>query len=131
VFEPGGALGELTAGGGVDVALEFVGTPDTVDAAVRSLADGGRAVAVGMGPGPIKGGHLITFVARERELVGALGAEPGEVVAALELLAGGTLALDHLIGEEIPLVDVADGLERLHRGTAAGARIVVDVAGLS
>ncbi len=38
-------------GRGLDLALEFVGRPDTVELAVRSLGKAGRAVIAGVGPG--------------------------------------------------------------------------------
>jgi threonine dehydrogenase-like Zn-dependent dehydrogenase len=126
---PEGAIDAIAQAGGVDVALELVGSPETLDAAVRCLDDGGRAVAVGLGRGGAVAGGLISFVTRERELVGALGAEPSEVAAALELLGTGALALPDLVAGEIPLADVADGLERVHRGELGGARLVVDVDG--
>jgi len=118
---------EIAAEGGVDVALEFVGRPETVQLAVRSLDAGGRAVAVGLGRGRIDASHLVTLVVRERELVGSYGNEPDEVREVVRLLADGSLRLPRVVGDVIPLADVAEGLQRVYRGDTGGSRIVVDI----
>jgi len=125
-FAPEEALDEIA--GKMDVALEFVGRATTTEGAVRSLDDGGRAVVVGIGHEPAAAGRLITFVMRERELLGSYGNEPEEVGAVLDLMAGGTLHLPHVIGDVIPLDQVADGVRRVHEGRTGGSRIVVDIA---
>ncbi|MCK9248309.1 MAG: alcohol dehydrogenase catalytic domain-containing protein [Solirubrobacteraceae bacterium] len=124
-YHPDEALERI--GGRMDVALEFVGRSSTVEGAVRSLDDGGRAVVVGIGHEPAAAGRLITFVMRERELVGSYGNEPEEVGAVLELMASGKLVLPRVVGDVIPLADVAAGVERVHRGQTGGSRIVVDI----
>jgi len=124
-LHPDDALAAI--GGRCDVALEFVGRSSTVEGAVRSLDDGGRAVVVGIGHEPAAAGRLITFVMRERELVGSYGNEPEEVGAVLELMASGKLVLPKVVGDVIGLDDVAEGVERVHRGETGGSRIVVDI----
>jgi threonine dehydrogenase-like Zn-dependent dehydrogenase len=111
----------------VDVALEFVGRPDTVELAVRSLDAGGRAVAVGIGEGKVTASHLMTFVVREREVIGSYGNEPDEVREVVAMLADGRLVLPRVVGDVIPLDDVRSGLDRVHRGDTGGSRIVVDI----
>jgi threonine dehydrogenase-like Zn-dependent dehydrogenase len=126
-LDPAEALERIVAGGGVDVALEFVGTAETVELAVRSLDDGGRAVAVGIGAGRITASHLMSFVTRERALLGSYGAEPGEVAEVIALLGAGRLRLPHLIGDVIALEDVGEGLRRVAEGRTGGSRIVLDL----
>jgi threonine dehydrogenase-like Zn-dependent dehydrogenase len=126
-LHPDDALGLITGAGGVDVALEFIGRPDTLELAVRSLDDGGRAVAVGIGTGKVAASHLMTLVVRERQLVGAYGSEPGEVAEVIDLLASGRLKLPRLIGDTIALEDVREGVERVHAGRTGGSRIIVDI----
>lgn len=124
---PDGAVERIAKAGGVDVALEFVGREATVESAVRSLDDGGRAVVVGVGYEKVSGGRLMTFVLREREVVAAYGAEPGEVRTAIAMLADGRLKLPRVVGDVIPLADVAEGVARVHRGDTGGSRIVVEI----
>jgi D-arabinose 1-dehydrogenase-like Zn-dependent alcohol dehydrogenase len=113
--------------GPVDVALEFVGRTASVEAAIRSLDRGGRAVVVGIGPAQLCGGGLTGFAMSEREVVGSVGAEPHEVREVLDLLAEGTLVLANLVGEHVPLEDVGVGLQLVADGGAGGGRVVVDV----
>ena len=99
----------------------------TTEAAVRSLDHSGRAVIVGVGREPLVAGRIMTFVLREREVVGSYGSEPSEVATCLELLASGKLVLPRVVGDIIGLDDVAEGLGRVQRGETGGSRIVVDV----
>jgi threonine dehydrogenase-like Zn-dependent dehydrogenase len=57
-LHPDDALAAITAEGGVDNAFEFVGRPETVELAARSLDAGGTAVAVGIGRGKVQASHL-------------------------------------------------------------------------
>jgi threonine dehydrogenase-like Zn-dependent dehydrogenase len=126
-LHPDDALERITGAGGVDVSLEFIGRPETLELAVRSLDSGGRAVGIGIGQGKVQASHLMTFVTRERQVLGSYGSEPEEVAEVIGLLADGRLALPRLIGDVIALEDVRDGVQRVHEGRTGGSRIVVDV----
>jgi D-arabinose 1-dehydrogenase-like Zn-dependent alcohol dehydrogenase len=126
-LHPDEALPRIAELGGVDVAVEFVGRTETIEGAVRSLDDGGRAVIVGVGNGIASAGRTMTFVLRERELVGSYGAEPEEVRDVIGMLAAGELVLPRVVGDVIALEDVGAGVERVSRGETGGSRIVVDV----
>jgi D-arabinose 1-dehydrogenase-like Zn-dependent alcohol dehydrogenase len=69
----------------------------------------------------------MTFVLREREVVGSYGSEPHEVETVLRMMGDGSLVLPHVVGDVIPLTDVLDGLTRVQAGRTGGSRIVVDV----
>jgi threonine dehydrogenase-like Zn-dependent dehydrogenase len=126
-LHPDEALGEIAAAGGVDVALEFVGRSASVEGAVRSLDDGGRAVIVGVGHEPAAAGRIMTFVLREREMVGSYGNTLGEIRTVLDMMGSGELVLPKVVGDVIPIEDVAEGVARVARGDTGGSRIVVDV----
>ena len=128
-LHPEGAVEQISRWGGVDVALEFVGRGETVESAVRCLDDGGRAVVVGISYEKASAGRLMTFVLRERELVASYGHEPQDVRDSVAWLDSGRLVLPHVVGDVIPLADVAAGVARVHRGETGGSRIVVDIAG--
>jgi D-arabinose 1-dehydrogenase-like Zn-dependent alcohol dehydrogenase len=129
VLHPDEALSRITGMGGVDTALEFVGRPETVELALRSLDAGGTAVAVGIGAGKVTASHLMTFVVRERSLVGSYGHEPADVGEVLELMSSGRLLLPKAVGDVIGLSQVNRGLERVHAGDTGGSRIVLDIQG--
>lgn len=126
-LHPDEALKSISAAGGVDVALEFVGRSSSVEGAVRSLDDGGRAVIVGVGHEPAAAGRIMTFVLREREMVGSYGADVDEVRQVVDMMGRGDLVLPRVVGDVIPLDDVAEGVARVARGETGGSRIVVDV----
>jgi propanol-preferring alcohol dehydrogenase len=126
-LHPDDAASTVAALGGVDVALEFVGRQSSSEAAVRSLDHGGRAVIVGVGHEPVGAGRLMTFVLREREVVGSYGAEPSEVARALDMLATGALQLPRVIGDVVPLDGIVDAMHRVQQGRTGGSRIVVDL----
>ena len=125
--DPDDAVGLISASGGVDVSFEFVGSQRTVEQAVRSLDDGGRAVVVGVGPEQLVAGRMMTFVLREREVVGSYGSEPGELREVLDLIDRGRLAPPRLVGDVIPLSEILDGLRRVEAGDTGGSRIVVAI----
>jgi threonine dehydrogenase-like Zn-dependent dehydrogenase len=126
-YHPDEALEEITKLGGVDTALEFVGRSATADGAVRSLDDGGRAVIVGVGHEAAVAGRLMTFVLREREMVGSYGADRDEVQTVMDMMADGRLVLPKVVGDVIGIEEVAEGVARVARGDTGGSRIVVDV----
>ena len=126
-LHPEGAVEQISRWGGVDVALEFVGREATVESAVRCLDDGGRAVVVGISYEKASAGRLMTFVLRERELVASYGHEPQDVRDSVAWLDDRRLVLPHVVGDVIPLADVAEGVARVHRGETGGSRIVVDI----
>ena len=126
-FHPDDALAAITAEGGVDNAFEFVGRPETVELAVRSLDAGGTAVAIGIGRGKVQASHLTTLVVRERALLGSYGNEPQEIEEVLQLLVRGQLVLPYVVGDVIPLSMVTDGLDRVAAGRTGGSRIVLDI----
>lgn len=126
-LHPDDALTRIAHEGGVDLALEFVGRSQTVESAVRSLDSGGRAVVVGVGHEAASAGRLMTFVMREREIVGSYGSEPEEVGEVLDLLASGELRLPHVVGDVMPLDEVKDAMYRVQAGDTGGSRIVIRV----
>ncbi len=80
----------LTAGKGIDVAIDFVSSASTLEAAFAALGKGGRLVALG--------GHGGTFTAspgemlrKELELLGSRYVSKEEVIESLELVARGEL----------------------------------------
>jgi threonine dehydrogenase-like Zn-dependent dehydrogenase len=128
-LHPDEAIARITELGGVDVGLEFVGRESSIEGAVRSLDEGGRAVILGIGDGIAKAGRIMTFVLREREMVGTYGADVEEVATCMDLLNEGKLVLPHAVGDVIPLDDVVEGVHRVARGETGGSRIVVDITG--
>ncbi len=113
----GDPLPPLLTGGGVDVALDLVGSAAVMEQCLRSLAPMGRAVAVGLTPDTIPIGPYTDLVNGESELIGASDHLTSEIVELLELAASGRLALGGIVERSVPLdagaVNAAlDGLEK-------------------
>ena len=120
----GRAIKMLTEGG-VDVALEFVGRAATVDAAVKSLRPGGRAVVVGVGIEPITTLPPVLWSNNEYTLTGSYGSLPGDAERILTDLSQGSLEAP--ASATVPLAKAVDAIVGLSRDrlTSPGGRLEV------
>lgn len=115
---------KLSNGVGVDIAFEFIGLASTIDAAVRCLRRGGRAVVVGIGPERIELPSIRAFVGSEYELRGSMGLDMQDLKEVVALVESGKLQLDDAT-HAITLLEVDEVLTRLKEGRAEYARYVV------
>jgi 2-desacetyl-2-hydroxyethyl bacteriochlorophyllide A dehydrogenase len=122
---PGRAI-RARLGRGVDLALEFVGHPETVEATLRCLDTGGRAVLVGVGPGRPALPPLLSFVAREHSVIGSFGMDKRDIADLLDLVARGRLDLSRSVTQSYPLAQVNDALGRLARKDTGVVRLVIE-----
>ena len=108
--------------GGVDVAFEAIGKPETIELAFSLLRRGGRLCVIGYSQEPvaISAAKLMYY---ELEMVGSLGCGGGEYPEIVELVRRGTLTLDGIVSGTVPLEEINDGFDRLRRGE--GVRWVV------
>ncbi len=88
--DPAEALMELTGGAGVDVAIDFVSSRQTLESGVASLGRGGRLVTLG-GSGQEFTAPARDMLNKELELIGSRYATKQEVIEALELVARGEI----------------------------------------
>ena len=102
------------AAGGVDVAFDAVGDPETTALALRWTRNGGRTVLVGL---PAAGRRLdldpADFVRREKELTGSMyGSEDPRVALPrlLEHVRSGALRLAPMVGPRFGLDHVNDAI---------------------
>jgi S-(hydroxymethyl)glutathione dehydrogenase/alcohol dehydrogenase len=123
--DPVAAVRELT-GGGVDVAFEALGRPQTVEQAFRMARDGGTVVAVGIGAGAAAVEIEIThMVRREIRLIGSYGARTRtDMPRVVELAATGAIDLDRLISQRVGLEDAQRIYGALDRGEVRGRALV-------
>lgn len=107
----------LLASGGVDVALDLVGSAAVMEQCLRVLAPMGRAIAVGLTPDTFPVGPYKDLVSGESELIGASDHLSAEIVELLDYAAAGRLRLDGVVQATVPLDESAintalDDLER-------------------
>ena len=109
-------------GGGVDVAFEAIGLPETQEQAFASLRTGGRFVVVGFASQPMRldSGRAMY---REMEIVGSLGCRAVDYPRVLELIRQGKIKLRELVTARYPLDQINEAFDGLRRGE--GIRAVV------
>lgn len=103
-----------TGGHGVDVALELIGRPETVRAALLSLAPTGRAAAAGIGDLPVSIHTYREVIGTEAELIGVSDHTREELELLLQLVERGRLDIGGIVTERIPF-EIAALNERLDR----------------
>jgi D-arabinose 1-dehydrogenase-like Zn-dependent alcohol dehydrogenase len=113
-------------GRGVDLALEFVGRPETVETTLRCLDTGGRAVLVGVGPGRPTLPPLLSFVGREQSVIGSFGMNKRDIADLLQLVARGRLDLSRSVSRTFPLAGVNEALDLLAKKDTGIVRLVVE-----
>ena len=89
--------------GGVDVALDLVGSARVMQQCLDSLAPMGRAVAVGLTADTVPVGPYTDLVTGESELIGSSDHLRSEIEELLEHAATGRLELGDIVGSHIPL----------------------------
>jgi len=115
--DPVAQIKRLTDQRGVDVALELIGLPRTMQQAVQSLAILGRAVIVGITSQPIEIDTYRELIGKEAEIIGSDDHLLQELPLLIEMVRRGKLDLSNVVTGTVPLeadaVNAAlDGLER-------------------
>jgi propanol-preferring alcohol dehydrogenase len=113
-------LARLTAGCGVDVALELIGLPLTMGQAVRSLAIKGRAALAGITDGSFELAPYHELLNKEAEVIGVSDHLAKELPQLLEWTRLGKLDLSGVVTRTVPLEakainETLDSLERFGR----------------
>jgi L-iditol 2-dehydrogenase len=105
-------IDRITAGSGVDLALEAVGIDETVNAAIDNVRRGGTVTLIG-NVTPRVSLPLQAVVTRQLRLQGT-AASAGEYPQAIEWIAGGKIQVKPLITAVAPLEDGPRWFERLY-----------------
>ncbi len=93
----------LTGGRGVDVALELIGLPLTMQQAVRVLGKLGRAALAGLTQQPFGVNPYTELINQEAEIIGVSDHLACEIPALLRLTVEGRLNLDPIVSRSVPL----------------------------
>jgi Zn-dependent alcohol dehydrogenase len=109
-------------GGGVDVAFEAIGTPDTIRLGFDLLRRGGRLCVIGFSPDdvPLSAAKIMFY---ELEVVGSLGCGGSLYPEIIDLVREGRLNLDPIVSGTLPLSEINDGFDYMRKGE--GIRWVV------
>jgi propanol-preferring alcohol dehydrogenase len=106
----------LTGGKGVDVAVELVGLPQTMQQTVQCLGVMGRAVIAGIGDRPLEIDTYRELLGKEAEVIGSNDHLLQELPLLVELARRGVLDTSRVVTRTVPLDagainDVLDALE--------------------
>jgi propanol-preferring alcohol dehydrogenase len=120
-------LREKTNGKGVDVALELIGLPLTMQECVRSLAVQGRAALVGITDKVFQVSPYQELINREAQIIGVSDHLAAEIPVLLEFARAGKLNLSNVVTSTIPLEAKAinDTLDQLDLFSGQDVRTVI------
>lgn len=109
--------------GGVNVAFEAVGKPETQRLAYLSLRTGGRFCVVGYSPDEVTlpFSRLMFF---EQSIIGSLGCRPVDYPAIISLVHRGKLKVKPLITARYPLERLHDAFDALRNGQGIRSLII-------
>jgi L-iditol 2-dehydrogenase len=110
--DPGAELRRLTNSRGMDVAMEAVGSTQTIKTAVENVRKGGTVVLIG-NIAPTAEIPLQVVVSRQLRLQGS-AASAGEYPRCIEMLSKGEINLKPLISMVAQLEEGPQWFERLH-----------------
>lgn len=101
--------------GGVDIALEVIGKPETIRAAYDSIRPGGRLCSVGYSSEAVSiaFSRMMFF---ELEVVGSLGCRPSDYPEIIQLVRDSRVQLAPLVTGRYSLDDIFKGFDALRRG---------------
>jgi propanol-preferring alcohol dehydrogenase len=112
---------DLTGGRGTDVFFELVGTTQTMNAGIRSLAKGGRFVSTGYTDQSIEI-HPIEFILPETSLVSTVAATRLDLQDALGLAAVGAMTVP--VAATYPMDGIHDALTALRQRAVLGRQVL-------
>lgn len=121
------AVLEATGGRGVDVAVEALGRPETVEQAFRMAAGGGAVVLVGVAPGktavPLE---INRFVRRGIRMVGSFGCRVrSDMPEIIRLAAEGKIDVTASVTRRYPLERVQGAYDEMEHGRIVGRAIII------
>lgn len=94
---------KLTRGKGVNVALEMIGLRRTMEQAIDSLGNLGRAVMVGLNQQPISINTYAQVLGKEAEIIGSNDHLLSELPLLVEWARRGILDISRVVSQVIPL----------------------------
>ena len=112
---------ELTKGLGVHAFIDLVGIEGSVEQGVLSCRKGGKVVVVGYFVPQLTAG-MMRLVYDEVSIMGSRGSTRGDLIEAVALVGQGRI--QPVIGAELELDAVNEGLNRVREGSVIGRAVV-------
>jgi 6-hydroxycyclohex-1-ene-1-carbonyl-CoA dehydrogenase len=110
-------------GGGVDIAMEVIGNPRTIEEAFESVRIGGRLCVVGYTH------EAISIIAgkimfKELDIVGSLGCPPGEYVPLIRMVELGKIDLSRLVTHRFALDEIQSAFDVMKAGDSLRSIVI-------
>ncbi|MDI7266556.1 MAG: zinc-binding dehydrogenase [Myxococcota bacterium] len=115
---------KLTGGAGVDVAIECIGVPATMEAAFGTLRKGGRLVVVGYSDKPMSL-PVQKIMYFEQEVIGSLGCRPVDYPPLIEMVRLGKIKVREMVTHRFPLAEIGKAFDLLRSHDPSVLRTVV------
>ncbi|MEW6070394.1 MAG: zinc-binding dehydrogenase [Candidatus Thermoplasmatota archaeon] len=112
------------SGGGVDIAIEVIGNPETIQQAYNAVRWGGRVVVVGYTDKDIVI-NAARLMFREIEIMGSLGCGLQDYPKLIDMIKHGKIKVKELVSHKFKLDEITKGFELLERGEPTLIRAVV------
>jgi S-(hydroxymethyl)glutathione dehydrogenase/alcohol dehydrogenase len=124
--DPVAGVAALTGGQGVDIAIEVLGRPETVQNAFMMTRAGGRTVIIGVAPGTTTAAIEITrLVRRGIQVLGSYGSRVRtDLPEVIAMAARGQLSVSQPITRRYTLDQVDEAYATLNRGDIVGRAII-------
>ena len=117
---------DMTNGKGVDAAIEVIGVRDTIDAAIKSVRSGGRAVLVGLSSKGSEANFEINSVVRRGvKIIGSYGGKPRiDMPEVIALASKGIINIEDAVSTTYKLEEINSAFEKLEKGGIIGRAII-------
>ncbi len=102
-------------GGGVDIAIEVIGNPRTIETAFESVRVGGRLCVVGYTHEKI---NIVAgkIMFKEMEIVGSLGCRPVDYIPLIRMVEQGRIDIKRLVTHRFKLEALDEAFEVMKEG---------------
>ena len=110
--------------GGVDIAIEAIGNPNTMTVAYNSLKKGGRLCVVGYTDKDmtVSAAKMMFF---EMEVIGSLGCRPVDYPRLIEMVRIGKVQVVPLVTHKFPLERINEAFDTLRQGECLRAIVTM------
>jgi len=117
------AVRKLTDGG-VDVAIEAIGNPVTIEKAFSCIRTGGRLCIIGYTNESINlnAGRIMY---REVEIIGSLGCRPVDYPLIVEMVRLGKIEIESLVSHRFPLDEINRAFDLMRKGESLRSVVVM------
>ncbi len=103
------------SGRGIDIAIEVIGNPETIQHAYNSVRWGGRVVVVGYTDKDIVI-NAARLMFREIEIIGSLGCGLQDYPKLIDMIKYGKIKVKDLVSHKFKLAEINKGFELLEHG---------------